>query len=88
MNISFTSWLQGRKPVLTDENKEKVSIITDINKMMLSVGKQSMSSNEFDYLYDMPLKDLREREMQTQITTNATINQREWNRQMGNTDAD
>ena len=45
--------------VLSDENKHRVCIINDINKVFKALsGGKNISSTQFDELYDAQIKDL------------------------------
>jgi hypothetical protein len=54
----MTETLVNPGHVLSDENKTKVCLITDINKAALLLLKRQIEPEEFDELYDLSIKRL------------------------------
>lgn len=95
MNNTFINWLTVHVPgvTLSEESKAKVSIIHDINKMLLMVNGDQLSVTEFDYLYDMSLVSLRQYEMEAQMNAESIMRWRQYELQKkatsgGDQDAD
>lgn len=91
---TFLSWLSTEpiiQQVLSDESKEKVCIITDINKLIKMVTGKNIEPVEFDYMYDMPLPKLQEYQAQTFLNVEAEQRWRAYRESMrptGDGDAD
>lgn len=59
--MQFINWLKGEttpKQELSEENKTKVCIITDINKASMLLLNRKVNTFEFDYLYDKDISEL------------------------------
>lgn len=52
------NWLKPEQPELSEENKTKVCIITDMNKAQKLLLGRNMNTVEFDYLYDQDQETL------------------------------
>jgi len=49
---------ETKTSVLSEENKTKVSLIGDINKINLLLTKKPLTTEEFNTLYDYPIREL------------------------------
>lgn len=57
-------------PEMTDENKERVCIITDIARIGKLMGVKPMSAHNFYALYDMPMPVLEAVQHHAQVELN------------------
>jgi len=57
-------------PDMTDENKQRVCIITDIAKIGRLLGNPPMSTHNFYTLYDMPIPILEAVQHNAQVELN------------------
>ncbi len=57
--------------ILSRESIAKVSIIRRIDKMLNPINGKALTVTEFDYLYDMPLKELKDYEAMANLNVEA-----------------
>jgi hypothetical protein len=55
METIFTG--EGFTEVLSDENKQKVILITDLAKVLKLLGKR-LTTKDFDFFYDEPINNI------------------------------
>lgn len=70
MTNTFMNWFNGNNQAvdqLSEESKQKVMLITDINKAQKLINGKDINHREFDYLYDMPLAKLQEHDNQIKL---------------------
>lgn len=66
--MEFIQWLTAPQAVLSDSNKTKVCIITDINKAQKLLFNRNMNTVEFDFLYDKDIYELETLLFQMQLS--------------------
>lgn len=66
---------------LTDEEMQKVCIITDMAKIWKALERQAFTVEQFEYLYDLPLYLLEAKQYDAQIALNTKIylSEHNWN---------
>lgn len=58
---------------LSDENKTKVIIITDLNRIMVLLGGKPMGPKTFDQAYDSPIEYLEKVQHDFQVELNTKL---------------